>query len=133
MVTITAQMLSQVIPNDDATQQIVAMANAEWTREAIAMTTRKLRYLIIDPAFSEWTETIFDLYVDINEVTATLQELVDLGQPLQADVVTDVIAWAQEYNHLYEYDSGAHVPHRDSRMVKIAELVGVGPDDLLGL
>ena len=129
--TATADMLYQVIPNYDVAQQIYEVANNDWTREAVAMQTRELRYLIVDPAFTEWTETVYDLYVDISEVAAALQELVDLGQPLEADVVTDVTNWAQEYSRLREYDSGPHVPHRESAMATIAGLIGVDPDDLL--
>ena len=138
--TATAEMLYQVIPNYDVAQQIYEVANNDWTREAVAMQTRELRYLIVDPAFTEWTETVYDLYVDISEVAAALQELVDLGQPLAADVVTDVTTWAQQYSRLREWavrfrpaniTHVPHVPHRESAMATIAGLIGVDPDDLL--
>ena len=127
----TTQMLYQVIPNYDVAQQIYEMANNDWVCQEIAATTSDIRYLIIDPAFTEHTETVYDLYIDPEDVLITIQKLTGFGRGIQPDVITDIITWIDEYNHLHEYDAGPHMPHVDAVMGRITTLIKGHTTDII--
>lgn len=127
--TMTARMLTGVLPNEDVALKIHEMANQSFIHDRVISETEHLyEYILLGGADRSDPVGMYNAYANPAAVAELVQRLHDLGGGVVGPhTVYDVFLWMMHYQRVHIYDDGPHVPHVEAAMERIAGLIGQDP------